>query len=36
MVEDGVLRTEGGMGLLWYSREKLGNCVIRVVYKTAE
>ena len=23
------------MGLLWYSREKLGNCTIRVVYKTA-
>ena len=35
VVEDGVLRTEGGMGLLWYAREKLGNGVIRVVYKTA-
>jgi Domain of Unknown Function (DUF1080) len=35
VVADGVLRTEGGMGLLWYAREKLGNCVIRVVYKTA-
>jgi hypothetical protein len=35
VVEDGVLRTEGGMGLLWYAREKLGNCVIRVVYKGA-
>jgi Domain of Unknown Function (DUF1080) len=35
VVEDGVLRTEGGMGLLCYTREKLGNCVIRVVYKTA-
>ena len=22
------------MGLLWYAREKLGNCIIRVVYKT--
>jgi hypothetical protein len=22
------------MGLLWYTREKLGNCVIRVIYKT--
>jgi hypothetical protein len=22
------------MGLLWYTREKLGDCVIRVVYKT--
>jgi hypothetical protein len=35
VVEDGLLRTDGGMGLLWYSREKLGNCVIRVVFKTA-
>jgi hypothetical protein len=32
--EDGLIRTEGGMGLLWYTREKLGNCTIRVVYKT--
>ena len=35
VVEDGMLRTEGGMGLLWYSREKLGDCTLRVVYKTA-
>jgi len=35
VVEDGILRTQGGMGLLWYAREKLGNCVLRVVYKTA-
>jgi hypothetical protein len=35
VIEDGMLRTEGGMGLLWYSREKLGNCVLRIVYKTA-
>jgi hypothetical protein len=34
VIENGQLRTEGGMGLLWYSREKLGDCVIRVVYKT--
>jgi thiol-disulfide isomerase/thioredoxin len=34
VIENGVLRTEGGMGLLWYAREKLGNCVIRVTYKT--
>ncbi len=33
VVEDGALRTKGGMGLLWYSGEKLGDCVIRVVYK---
>lgn len=35
VVEDGQLKTEGGMGLLWFSGEKLGDCVIRVVYKTA-
>jgi hypothetical protein len=34
VIEDGVIRTEGGMGLLWYTREKLGNCTIRIVYKT--
>jgi hypothetical protein len=34
VLEDGVLRTDGGMGLLWYTREKFGDCVIRVVYKT--
>ncbi len=22
------------MGLLWYSRERLGNCILRVVYRT--
>lgn len=35
VVEDGMLKTVGGMGLLYYEREKLGNCVLRVVYKTA-
>jgi hypothetical protein len=34
VLEDGVLRTEGGMGLLWYTKEKFGNCVIRVEYRT--
>ncbi len=34
VIEDGTLRTEGGMGLLWYTKEKLGDCTIRVVYKT--
>ena len=34
VLEDGALRTEGGMGLLWYTREPLGDCTIRVVYKT--
>lgn len=31
---DGMMKTEGGMGLLWYSKERLGDCVIKVVYKT--
>ena len=35
VVEDGLLKTEGGMGLLWYTRETLGDCVIKVVYKTS-
>lgn len=34
VIENGLLRTEGGMGLLWYTGEKFSNCVIRVVYKT--
>jgi hypothetical protein len=34
VIEDGTIRTEGGMGLLWYTKEPLGDCVIRIVYKT--
>jgi hypothetical protein len=35
-VEDGLIRTHGskGMGLLWWTGGKIGNSVIRVVYKT--
>jgi hypothetical protein len=36
VVESGLLKTEGGMGLLWYMPQKFGNCVIRVVYKTGK
>ena len=32
-VEDGLIRTHGGMGLLYWTGGKLGNCVIRVVFK---
>jgi len=32
-VEDGLIRTHDGMGLLYWTGGKLGNCVIRVVYK---
>ena len=33
-VEKGLLKPKGGMGLLWYTPEKFGNAVIRVVYMT--
>jgi hypothetical protein len=36
VVENGVLRTEGGMGLLWYTREKFGDATLRVVYRAPE
>jgi hypothetical protein len=35
LIEDGALKTEGGMGLLYYTREQLSNCTLRVVFKTA-
>ena len=33
-VENGTLKTEGGMGLLWYKGRKFGNETLRVVFKT--
>jgi hypothetical protein len=33
VLENGMLRTEGGMGLLWYTRETFGHIAIRVVYR---
>lgn len=36
LIEDGMLKTEGGMGLLWYTPEKIGNAVIRVIFKMAD
>ncbi len=32
-VEDGLIRTHGGMGLLYWTGGKLGDCAIRVVFK---
>jgi len=32
-VENGLIQTHGGMGLLYWTGGKLGNCVIRVVFK---
>lgn len=33
VVQEGMLKTVGGMGLLWYSGEPFGDVVIRVVYR---
>ena len=33
-VENGLLKTVGGMGLLYYTREEFGDCTIRVVFRT--
>jgi hypothetical protein len=35
VVEEGALQTEGGMGLLYYSGKKFGNCTVRVVFKVS-
>lgn len=32
-IEDGLLKTYGGMGLLWYTPRKFHDVVLRVVYK---
>jgi Domain of Unknown Function (DUF1080) len=32
-VEDALIRTHGGMGLLYWTGGKLGDCTLRVVYK---
>src|SRR5579872_3602461 len=32
-VENGLIRGHGGMGLLYWTGGKLGNCQIKVVYK---
>lgn len=31
--DDGLIHTHGGMGLLYWTGGKIGNCVIRVVYR---
>src|SRR5438876_10377393 len=34
VVENGMLKTEGGMGLLYYTGKPFGNTTVRVVFKT--
>jgi hypothetical protein len=36
VIENGLLKTTGGMGLLWYTKEKISNSVVRVVFKIPE
>ncbi len=36
VIEDGLLKTEGGMGLLWYTPNKMHDVKLRVVYKGAD
>jgi len=33
IVKNGVMKTEGGMGMLWYTKEKIGHATIHVVFK---
>jgi hypothetical protein len=33
VVENGLLRTEGGMGLLWYTREQFADATLRIEYR---
>jgi hypothetical protein len=36
VIEDGLLKTEGGMGLLWYTERPFRDVVIRVEYRNPE
>ena len=33
VMKDGMMKSEGGMGMLWYAREKIQHATIRVVFK---
>jgi hypothetical protein len=35
VVEDGMLKSEGGMGLFYFTGKKVGNTTLRVVFKTS-
>lgn len=36
VVEDHILHTQPGKGMLWYTREPIGNATLRVVYKMSD
>jgi hypothetical protein len=33
VVKDGMMKTEGGMGMLWYAQEKIAHATVRIVFK---
>ncbi len=35
-VENGAIRTQSGRGMLWFTREKICNATLRVVYKMSD
>jgi len=36
IIEDGILKSQGGMGLLWYPAMKFGEVKLKVVYRGAD
>lgn len=36
VLDDGALKTKGGLGLLWYTERKIGDAVIQVEYRTVD
>ena len=36
IIEDGILKSQGGMGLLWFTGQKFSNVKLRIVYKGAD
>lgn len=36
VLEDGVLKTKGGLGLFWYTEKKFGNVELQVEYRTVD
>lgn len=36
IIEDGLLKTQGGMGLLWFTGQKFNNVKLRIIYKGAD
>jgi Domain of Unknown Function (DUF1080) len=35
-VEHGIMKSQGGMGMLWYTRQKIGHATLRVVFRMTD